>query len=387
MHSAMQSHSPRRVLHRSQSSGSSMSTILSHTSVSIPPESSRRWSLQSHAPESLASSPRSVLKPSSIFDHVERGHEFSQPTSPESTTFSSPLAGMQNFQRANLSFLPKIGFNGNDLSHSLSALEDEEYHREVHNTGDINKQPAIPEESETSPSVTHFDASTLDTLRIPDDELFAMHVQSPKLRKSSSHDSILSVSVAGMDIHTPNSRHMRMGDWHPGMKIPQRILSPSVELVSTPPIISAPAIQADRATGLGHTSQSLLASMAAGNKSDAASITSTDSTSTASSAKTEPRKATTFGRRVGGWVLGRWGMAPVSNDSHDPGDSTDSPNTSVAASTPIPAPKPDPLALRFRYPGVNQKGPIRGLRPPPAAPISVHPHGIDEDLLRESLAE
>ena len=110
-----------------------------------------------------------------------------------------------------------------------------------------------------------------------------------------------------------------------------------------------------------------------------------DSTSTGSTSTLGPRK-TTLGRRMGGWVLGRWGVAPVSADS----ESTNSPTTSVASSpsTSTSTPKSvDPLALRFRYPGVNQKGPVMGLRPPPPAPISIHAESIDEDLLRESLAE
>jgi hypothetical protein len=383
MHSAVRSQSPRRALHRSQSSGSSMSTILSHTSVSIPPQSSRRWSVQSYAPDSLASSPQSGFRPSSIFDRVERGPEYSQPTSPESTVFSSPLIGARNFKGLDMPFRPVGSFDGNDPSDSL-PFEDEIYNRDLHHVSDNNRQPAIPEESESSPPVGYYDSSVHDPRPDPDDDIFAMHVQPSGLRRSSSHDSLLSVSVAGMDIHTPNTRHLRMGDWHPGMKIPQRILSPSVELVSTPPIISAPAIQADRASSSGYNSQALLASMATGNKSDTASVVSADSTSTIST--TAPGRKVPLGRRVGGWVLGRWGMAPVSDEPHDP---TQSPVTSVASSpaTAVSAPKLDPLALRFRYPGVNQKGPIMGLRPPPAAPVSLHPTGIDEDLLRDTLAE
>ncbi|CAG7961973.1 unnamed protein product [Penicillium salamii] len=387
MHSAVRSQSPRRNMHRSQSSGSSMSTILSHTSVSIPPQSSRRWSLQSYAPDSMASSPQSAFQTASIFDRVDRGLEFSQPTSPESTVLSSPMMGVRNWKGLDVPFRPMNGFESDDQSHSLPTYEEEIYNRDFPNTGDHTRQPVIPEESESSPSVAYFDTSAQDPHPAADDDIFAMHVQPSTLRRSSSHDSLLSVSVAGMDIHTPNNRHTRMGNWHPGMKIPQRILSPSVELVSTPPIISAPAIQADRAASSAHTSQSLLASMAANNKSDTASIASADSTSTRSTATTEPRKATNLGRRVGGWVLGRWGMAPVSDEAHNPKDPVESPNTSVASSPSVPVPKMDPLALRFRYPGVNQKGPIKGLRPPPPAPISLHPDSIDEDLLRESLTE
>lgn len=389
MHSAARAQSPRRALHRSQSSGSSMSTILSQTSVSIPPHSSsRRWSSQSYAPDSLASSPRSAFRTSSIFDRVERGADFSEPTSPESTVFSSPLMQARNLKGLDMPFRPIGSFDNHDAPDDLSAFEDDLYSRQDFSNMDDNatREPAIPEESEPSPSTAYF--SPMGDPMTTTDEIFPMHVQPSSLRRSSSHDSLLSVSVAGMDIHTPTSRHKRMGDWHPGMRIPRRILSPSVELVSTPPVISAPAITADRARSSEHTSQSLLASMATGNhtRSDTASIVSTDSTP-GSTTTLGPRKATTLSRRMGGWVLGRWGIAPVSSES-DSQDPTDSPNTSVASSPSTSAPKPpDPLALRFRYPGVNQKGPIMGLRPPPAAPISIHAQSIDENLLRESLAE
>ncbi|KAF7522937.1 hypothetical protein PCG10_006891 [Penicillium crustosum] len=392
MHSAARAQSPRRALHRSQSSGSSMSTILSQTSVSIPPHSSsRRWSSQSYAADSLASSPRSAFRTSSIFDRVERGADYSEPTSPESTVFSSPLMQARNLKGLDIPFRPMGGFDHHDAPDDLSGYEDDLYNRQdFSNMGDnATREPAIPEESEPSPSVAYFPpmGESLTTT----DEIFTMHVQPSSLRRSSSHDSLLSVSVAGMDIHTPTSRHKRMGDWHPGMRIPRRILSPSVELLSTPPVVSAPAITADRAVSSGHTSQSLLASMAAGNptKSDTASIVSTESTSTSSTSTLGPRRSTTLSRRMGGWVLGRWGVAPVSADS-DSQDPTNSVTTSVASSpsTSTSTPKSvDPLALRFRHPGVNQKGPIMGLRPPPPAPISIHAESIDENLLRESLAE
>ncbi|OQD83129.1 hypothetical protein PENANT_c018G09110 [Penicillium antarcticum] len=399
LHSA-QGQSPRRILHRSQSSGSSMSTILSQTSVSIPPQS-RRWSLQSHAGDSLASSPQSAFRTSSIFDCVERGAELSQATSPGSTVFSSPVMGARNFKTLDMPFQSISDFDNHDSQDDLSSFDDNMYHRQDLNGDNISREPAIPEESEPSPQGPYFPSTARrESLKNADDDFFTMQAQTSSLRRSTSHDSLLSVSVAGMDIHTPNTRHMRMGDWHPGMRIPQRILSPSVELVSTPPVISAPAIIANRSTSSGHSSQSLLASMAASksNKStDASSITSADSNSTASTAANGPRKAT-LGRRVGGWVLGRWGMSPVSSDGE-----VDAPTQGpTMESTPVPAPTqtpptpappslgpkaPDPMALRFRFPGVNQKGPILGFRPPPAAPIAIHAQGIDENLLRESLAE
>ena len=80
---------------------------------------------------------------------------------------------------------------------------------------------------------------------------------------------------------------------------------------------------------------------------------------------------------------------PVHSSSADP-PPADSESSSAPTSTPQ-KPSTDPTDLppqfRFRFTGVNQKGPIMGLLPPRPAPISVQVQKIDEDLLRESLAE
>lgn len=418
LHSAMGTNSPRRSIHRSQSSGSSMNTILSHTSVSIPPpSSSRRWSYQSPPADSLASSPQSAFQTSSIFDRVDRGMDFSEPTSPESTVFSSPLMQARALKGIDMPFGPLPGLDSPEIPENpVGMFNDEQYDR----TGFLDlAEPVIPEESEPS-------SSGIWSQHVPGDQHtdnpFGIQVPMPSLRKSSSHDSLL--SVAGMDIHTPITRHSRMGGWHPDMRIPQRIVSPSVELVSTPPVLSAPMITVDRARAPEMSSRSLLASMAAGNNvtSETASVVSAESASTSST--TPAHRRTTLGRRMGGWVLGKWGTAPVPTEcdenetaapnepgpGSDPGhesegDSTPRPqaqsNHEAEPSQPIPTsnntthslsstPNPDldsPPQFRFRFTGVNQKGPILGFRPPPRAPVSIHPQGIDENLLRESLAE
>lgn len=400
MHSAIGTHSPRRSIHRSQSSGSSMNTILSQTSVSIPPPSSRRWSLQSPAADSLASSPRSAFRTSSIFDRPERGYDFSQPTSPDSTVFSSPL--MEHHTKGfDLPIRPISGFDDFDQPpmNDSSGFFNEDYDRPgfFGQCDGTKAHPAIPEESETSSSVLYSQSITNDASAVTED-ITGLHMPyTPSLRKSASHDSLL--SVAGMDIHTPINRQARMGGWHPGIRIPQRLMSPSVELVSTPPIISAPTIIADRAKGPGTSSRSLLASVAASAgsslPSDSASFVSAESSSTASTATPGARKSSALGR----WVLGRWGTAAVP-DVRDPEcedriaaiESALTPEPSTSEPTPMPqplkAPPPDLTpSLRFRFPGVNQKGPIMGLRPPPPAPIAVQVQGIDENLLQETLAE
>ncbi|KAJ5580176.1 uncharacterized protein N7459_006161 [Penicillium hispanicum] len=391
MHSAVGTHSPRRSIHRSQSSGSSMNTILSQTSVSIPPpSSSRRWSLHSPQADSLASSPQSAFHTSSIFDRMDRTSDFSQPTSPVSTAFSSPLIGARN-KGLDLPFRPLAGLDSRDLppiddTHGL--YNDAQYERPAYLDlcDGIKTQPAIPEESEPSSSIL-YSQSTAEEAAPTTEDIFGMQIPYSPLRRSASHDSLL--SVAGMDIHTPTSRHSRMGDWHSGMRIPQRLMTPSVELVSTPPIISAPAITADRSTSSSWSSRSLLASVAAnkGISTEASSVISADSTSTSSTATPAPRKSTTLGRRMGGWVLGRWGVAPASDDNERSAADASPAEISAPKAHSTPNPTDRTPSLHFRYPGVNQKGPIMGFRPPPRAPVSVHPQGIDEDLLRESLAE
>jgi hypothetical protein len=391
LHSAMGAHSPRRSIHRSQSSGSSMNTILSQTSVSIPPTSSaRRWSLQSPAADSLASSPRSAFRTSSIFDRVDRGYDFSQPTSPESTAFSSPIIGARNNKGFDVPFRPLAALDDLDSPDQDSSdyfKKDQYEQREsmgVYGDG-LATHPSIPEESEPSPSKSYFEPTTHGPAPTTAEELFAMHF--PPLRKSTSHDSLL--SVAGMDIHTPNDRLSRMGDWHPGMRIPQRIVSPSIELVSTPPVLSVPMITADRARAPGQSSRSLLASVAAGNNlpSESASVVSADSNSTSSTAAPGSRKSSTLGRRMGGWVLGRWGMAPVPDEAVEPETETEAPTSTSTVQPKAAPPEPMPPQIRFRFTGVNQKGPIMGLRLPPPAPVNIRPQIIDEELLRESLAE
>lgn len=397
LHSAVGTHSPRRSIHRSQSSGSSMNTILSQTSVSIPPpSSSRHWSLQSPPADSLASSPQSAFRTSSIFDRVDRSFDYSQPTSPESTVFSSPLIGARNSKGFELPFRPLAGLDHQDIpgNNNIGHFNEDQSDRPPYLdlSDGIAAHSAIPEESEPSSSGIYSQSMAGDPAPSATEDVFGIQMPYSALRKSASHDSLF--SVAGMDIHTPSNRHSRMGDWHPGMRIPQRIVSPSVELVSTPPVISAPIITADRAKGPEKSPRSLLASVAAGTSvpSDSASVVSAESTSTdaASTTTPGPRKTATLGRRVGGWVLGRWGMAAVPADtkghivpsSESLASGASLPTIRATPKAPDPAPPP-----HFRFPGVNQKGPILGLRPPPRAPVRVHPQGIDENLLRESLAE
>ncbi|PLN80525.1 hypothetical protein BDW42DRAFT_170587, partial [Aspergillus taichungensis] len=380
---------PRKSTHRSQSSTSSTSTILSQTSVSIPPPASHRWSLQTPATDSLASSPQSGYRSSSsLFDRVERCFD-SQPTSPESSVFmTSYKTGRPKNSRAE-------GHDDiDDLDPALPCYGIHPYdHPDQPDKPSL--QSVIPEEAEDSS--VQYPASERAESSAPAPDAFPPY---RPLRRGSSHESLF--SVAGMDIHTPSHQPSRMSDLTGTLpiRIPHRIVSSTAELSATPPVISTNTVTADRGPlKAGQSPQTLLASVAAAKHHDASSVDSD-----ASNATVTPTRKMPLTRRVGGWVRGRWGTAPVAGDQVDhaveapvSSSSSSSRTSSVPPPVPPPAEQPRPSSsgdknrgapslLHFRYPGVNQKGPIMGFRPPPPAPAVLHPENLDEGLLRESLA-
>ncbi|KAK9575688.1 hypothetical protein V6Z92_009517 [Aspergillus fumigatus] len=404
MHSASTSQASRKFSHQHQSSISSTSTILSQTSVSIPPAAaSRRWSLQSPAADSsLASSPQSGYRASSIFDRVERGCESSQPTSPESTAVSSPvMASRHKNVPFDVPFRPLDGLERTERVGDDSMHLAYDYFGDQTNYAELDRMPlqsVIPEEMEDSSS--QYAESVPDRPLPRSDDVFSTP-HSPSLRRRQSHESLF--SIAGMDIHTPSRRPSRISDHLQSslpIRTPRRIISPTPELFSPSPIISTSTVTADREPPKSseHSPRKFLATVAGRHRAaDAASAMSADSGSTESTVT--PNRKTSLSRRVGGWVRGRWGIAAVSADSNAkpqaesdalPPESTASPEPARPSSTSARRSRASFDAvpnLRYRYPGVNQSGPIMGLRPPPPAPVSLHPEQLDEGLLRESLAE
>ncbi|KAJ9370766.1 hypothetical protein DTO282E5_4526 [Paecilomyces variotii] len=399
---------PRRPAHRHQSS-SSTSTILSQTSVTVPPNAAHRWSVQSPvtaATSSIASSPGSGYRTSSIFDRIEYGGvEASLPTSPESNPYSSPIMAARRGKRmSDASFHSVPGYSGGELSLEDELAELDGTLDDMSGGESIAMQPPIPEETEES--------SNADNLPTPDrqrgyghhcaQDSFSSSVPFNVMHRSLSNDSLLSVS--GMDIHTLRDRPSQLKGLHStyfAARTPRRIVSPST-LTSTSPIISTANITADRVpvrSSSAMSPHSLLTSVAQSHPRPATrpapSFVSQES-SDGDTPSTRPK--TNFRRRVGSWVMGRWGIAPVKStgDLRNKGTMTSGASTSSATSevsattepTPAPVVKP-PLEFgpAIRPPGVNQKGPIPGLRPPVRTPSQVHARGLDEQLLRESLQE
>lgn len=113
----------------------------------------------------------------------------------------------------------------------------------------------------------------------------------PTLRRATSHESLLSVS--GMDIHTLKSR-------------PSQLLAPYANrALTSQAVISDTTAHATRPVPLtsrsstAATGRSLLSGMASEQRQQAAAAVS------------RPAAAAGLGKKVGGWVFGRWGATPA----------------------------------------------------------------------------
>lgn len=299
---------------------SSAATILSQTSVTIPPTQRNlphRWSTHSSsvAPSTVPSSPQSMYRGSSMFDSIDNTFDSSRPTSPESTGLGSPIflgrhtKCSSDISSRSVSTPAAIGF---DYAVSPTALPPRA--TEEQNIDDAEKcltdldhvstgHPTIAEEGdagvlEDAVSITEF-SSAVSTNSI------CSPTEQPQLqlRRSASHESLLSIS--GMDIHTLRDPHLQMlsgQGFHP--RTPFNICSPSLALASSKPVISAttargrPAYQRRVYDGSNYN-RSLLSGISA-------------STSTGSALnKTAVIEKPTLGKRMGGWVWGKWGVTPT----------------------------------------------------------------------------
>ncbi|KAI9880811.1 MAG: hypothetical protein M1830_000247 [Pleopsidium flavum] len=356
---------------------SAAAAILSQTSVTIPPPASpistNRWSEQSSqtissfASSSVPSSPQSVFR-DSMFDRIDHAMDFSRPTSPESNSMGSPMFLARhrngNADTSLRSFSTPAAFQLKAQAPSTKprtlhpTLEISDIAHE-HDDSDLNTIPngrtTILEEGEVEGFGEDSSTPGLGS-DISTDEAYSFMQQQLKPHRSASHESLLSVS--GMDIHTLRQRPSQMFN-RQGLapRTPFGISSPSTALSSSKPVLSAmtatvrPA-HARRGYDSGNYNRSLLSNVIP------ITISSREQSTTA--------ERPTLGERVGGWVWGKWGVAPM-------------------ASTGSLRAKASLAALDGRASGVNQAGAVKGLRPRAKAPSNVRPMKFDKDLLQESL--
>lgn len=400
------SRAPKTPTRNIQRSTSSASTIISQTSVSIPPSTtSHRLSsttVASSTYSSMPSSPQSTHRTSSIFDRVDHGFDSSRPTSPEGSVLDSPnVTSRHRKQHSGNSFRSV----SNSASDAQNGLHEHLSSDQARDNGFNSKsgptefglppslQLPIPEEQENSPSVNIQD-SGVEEINPPQDDGEGLSSSLPFNSMSQSVPERGVISVSGMDIHPLRHRPSQLlGSSAFSTRKPNRMVSPSAGLASTPPVISETNITASTISlhdnHITATSYSLLSSVAASTSVQAGTAPSSRASSTHRSIDSDseaPRpRALNMGQRVGGWVRGKWGTVPSSSAASSVGNQSSSSTSSIATANPTST---NTTALILsRPPGINQKGPIFGLRPPAPAPSSVHPSHVDEELLKESLLE
>jgi hypothetical protein len=351
-------------------------TILSQTSVTVPTPIApdHRWSMQSgqmsdFAPSSVPSSPQSMYRNSALFDRGfnDHGLDSSRPTSPGSSieplspTFQPYHHRKRGSDLSCRSFTAPINFQPNNVIHE----EEDSDVREIQEL----QTPSIPsldddfDHSNPSKHSEYLDNSA---------EEWSPPAFEPKLRYSASHES--TPSISGIDIHTLKSRPSQLTVTGAGALLRPRtrlgISSPSMSMISVESLTGSSMITARPILSRqGHDSTSYLRfSMGSGDTDTLKSSASSSSLS----------------KNLGGWIFGRWGVAPATPSDDIRGTNPVSPSPHRAVSTPIIDPLKEFIG---RPPGINQKGPIPGFRRTEKAPSRVMPTVVDQDALREVLME
>lgn len=370
-----------------QSQSSIAATILSQTSSTVPsPRTANRWSTQSEFASTEPSSPTSNYRNSFLFDRmsVDQNTDYSRPTSPGSS--NDPLSpSVKPMHRRRPSDFSMHSFKAQMFE--TSTIHEEEDHDVSH----IPKLEERPKNRRVSQDDSGFDLNSEQASNNFDP--YASHHSAPRLRRSTSHESIISIS--GIDIHTLKSRpsQLSISGSRALLRTPSRtpsrqdLSSVSTSFVSTEPILSPAETARPTLSKQIYNSSSLLRS----------SIGIAERPSSIKSTVSGDEPATSV-QKLGGWIFGRWGMSPSSN--------TSSPAASAAASlvdvpppslrigtdrtpsTPAADPTKDPLRMFMgRSPGINQVGPIPGFRKIEKAPSMVIPERVDWESLLEVLGE
>ncbi|WPH04896.1 Hypothetical protein R9X50_00779300 [Acrodontium crateriforme] len=377
---------------------SAAATILQQTAVSIPQSSpaNRRWSTQSGQNSydiSGPSSPRSATnRSSSLFDRSfsDIGLDTSRPTTPDTEDPGSPVfapchskrASFGSFRTYSAPVVQRGGVSPAATGNSLDAIMDASVEElpPIDHQCQSATQEAIPEENDndwdngSSPDLDHRSVITSPTSEELVDTSNSQY--QPKLRRAASHESLFSIS--GMDIHTLKPKPSQLlRPYASRVFTPQAVVSDAQALGSRPAAMSRPL----------DSSRDLLSGMAIDHR--------------------QQIYKPSFGKKVGGWMFGKWGASPTPTaaDSRPstPPETTAATGTpssqSAKAATSLKAPSvlstssdasnsdpnATPRALKVRSPGINQPGPIFGFSPevkrrtPPVMKV------LDQEALRGAL--
>ncbi|KAI9706054.1 MAG: hypothetical protein M1836_005460 [Candelina mexicana] len=301
---------------------STLSATLSQTSVSIPtptPRSLRRLSTPSRssiAPSSVPSSPQSIYQVSSIFDRSYNDTPLgsSRPTSPESYAPESPQMRSHREPKYSprdfnnpIAVHPKAVTPAPILATLDSNIKNADTARTSHPGYDhdhaTTDQATVPKGDE-SPMPQGNQPVLIADSELGSDDIFVFTTNRPSLRRAASHESLLSVS--GMDIHTLRHRPSQILSTCKGFSpsTPFSISSPSTALLSSKPVVSATTATArPPPIRRGYDSSSYRTL-----------LTKPMHTPTTQARSSEQKTGSeTLGKRMGGWVWGKWGVSPAAS--------------------------------------------------------------------------
>lgn len=340
-----------------------------------PQPRKNRWSVQSAVTQSstfssIPSSPRSYHDRNSyIFDRLERDDdEYSRPTSPESAAGLEDSNQLWDFTPAKQrkaseplntfveepimeepAQIPEVAVEDSILSDEATA-EDERHGNEP--PQDLTPKPSMMLVSDIvgEPALNEAKLSTINIQpdpKPPDLETplaiqqptkpeqkvplsttnFDLIEIRPSIRRAKSHESLISIS--GMDIHLVNRPKNSPAPFAPFLRGNSSYFanSPSTtrKVSATQPLVEITEFNAISSSRFSTSSITSLSNQLGASKAIAglAAVSSNaarrDSTQTVSSGSSTTQPAPSgagLGRLVGGWVRGKWGVAPMksSND-------------------------------------------------------------------------
>ena len=342
---------------------SSAATILSRTSVTIPASQSshaHKWSMESSqapsssAGSSLPGSPSSVFQNMSLFDRTDDAMDSSRPTTPGSTTLGSPY------------LYPRRPKRDSDISiRSLSAQPSSKASQsiaDVLEAADLNFQDDYMDNA-NFPLLEH---STI--LEEPEDDSVKCSLaddpnagsnsdihtsvqQRPRLHRASSHESLL--SSRGVDIPELRGKGSQYLGNH-GFTPRTSLGSSTPSAVPVTSSTEALAYRANRTRGYNSSDYNRLLLGGLSTSPNTADISS-------------PEKST-LGKRMGGWMLGKWGIAP-------------------AASSGNPKAKDVLSTLDERRADKKEGGSTRSRKADKRIPTNIEAVKVDDALLQESLGD
>ena len=286
---------------------SSAATILSRTSASVPSPSqlchTYKWSWQSTqgAPSTIQSSvpgSPSSYQDQSIFDVTEEAVDSSRPTSPNSTVLGSPdfhprhTKGGSNVSISSLSTQPVSLASTNIPGAIHSSYSNESY--KANDAFPNLGSSTIVEEAEDDTSQLSITSSSHE-VAIRQDYKPLQHIR-PRLHRASSAESIF--STRDLDMPLKFTKHSQL------LSGPRTSLGASVASVG--PITSSASAVGKSSKASRHYDSSSYTRLLLSNNLSTSLTPASDHFVAA---------RPTLGKKLGGWVTGKWGIAPAASST------------------------------------------------------------------------